>query len=256
MAEINQSNESGNFVNSEGDVYNMVDLLLSQGASGEPLYTGQSSVLNNQPARTGRMVASDGSVYNIIDLIQSMGEDPTTLKNSATGTDSITVLGQATTYAYGINIGYSSYLGGNYGTIVGARSSTTGINATVVGENASAAKDSVAIGTSSIASGNYSTAIGKSAQATAANAFALGTSSKAEAQGAIQIGGLTNNDPYTIYCGQYGYTNWKLLDLQTGLIPSGRLTMDTVVTSGSSNPVTSGAVYSIIGDVETLLQSI
>lgn len=71
MSENNQINETGNFVNSQGEVVNIVDLLLSKGASGTALYDGQQSVLNNQPARSGKMVASDGSVYNIVDLIMN-----------------------------------------------------------------------------------------------------------------------------------------------------------------------------------------
>ena len=83
MAENNQPNETGNFVNSEGEVVNIVDLLLSKGATGTALYDGQGAVLNNQPARSGKMVASDGSVYNIVDLITNFSVSASDVETSS-----------------------------------------------------------------------------------------------------------------------------------------------------------------------------
>lgn len=139
------------------------------------------------------------------------------------------------TGTYNTVIGNSSYSSANYGTVLGYYSGVTGIRGVAVGYDSIAARDSVAIGSISEASANYSTAIGENTKATAQNAFALGTSAQATAQGAIQIGGRTNSEPYTLYCGQYGYTNWKLLDLKTGKIPSERLDVNEAASVTNQN---------------------
>lgn len=47
-----------------------------------------------------------------------------------------------------------------------------------------------------------------------------------------------------------------MLDGTTGYIPNARINMDTTPTSGSSNAITSGAVYSALGDIQTALTAI
>lgn len=61
------------------------------------------------------------------------------------------------------------------------------------------------------------------------------------------------------YSGQNEYLNsvvYELLDGTTGKIPNDRINVDVSPTSGSTNFVTSGTIYSVLGDIETLLAAI
>ena len=163
------------------------------------------------------------------------------LTNDAIAINSLTILGNPTSNSSSINIGVNSSVGrvncvviGNEATStdsmstnVGA-SSSTNYRSVSVGYSSESSQDSVAIGSSARATANYTTAIGQNSRADQQNAIAIGTSAKAQAQGAIQIGGKTNTDPNTLYCGAYGYTNWKLLDLATGKIPNERLDIQNI----------------------------
>lgn len=149
-----------------------------------------------------------------------------TLTNTATGTNALTVLGTSSFYTQSLNIGETSEVYGARGVAVGSGSI--------------AGYESVSIGSVSNAQGDYSTAIGKSATASVQNTIAIGTSAQATAQGAIQIGGRTNYEAYTLYCGQYGYTNWKLLDLTNGKIPNERLSFTPGLADSIVNANTGG----------------
>lgn len=72
MSNKNISPFTGNFLNSDDETVNLIDLLKSKGASAASLYDDKVNTLNTQPAFTGNMVGSDDKVYNIIDLISSM----------------------------------------------------------------------------------------------------------------------------------------------------------------------------------------
>lgn len=128
------------------------------------------------------------------------------LKNTATGTGSITVLGQATSSDYAVNIGYDTFNQSLYTTAIGYASS---------------------VGTSS----NFSISIGCNAN--------VGNN----ASYAIQIGNGTNLTSYSLNIG-FGYDgnnneiNYQLLDGATGLIPDARLS--TNIARTSQIPSTSG----------------
>lgn len=98
--------------------------------------------------------------------------------------------------------------------------------------------ESIAIGESSIAYDDYSVAIGSHARAKSytdnsvdMSGIAIGDTAKA-LNGGIQIGSGTNND-YDAFCVGGVSSNYKLLDLSTGLIPSARLPVADSTTTGA-----------------------
>lgn len=184
------------------------------------------------------------------------------LKNTATGTNSLTILGTATTQINAVNVGQSSR--------------AVGASSVAVGYNAMAGMDSIAIG-SGVASGtnnhknciaingsagygDYSIAIGggsysqknvvlgHSASAYKVGSIAIGYGAVIgdfvtpnTGEHSIQIGKGTTLEPYTLNIGFDG-TNYKLLDGTTGKIPAERLpsvnsieVTDTMPTPSSSN---------------------
>lgn len=71
----NQTPRTGNMVNSEAEVENVVDIL-SQISTATPIpYNEEAAqnILNRTTPVTGNMVGSDGKVYNIVDLLKGMG---------------------------------------------------------------------------------------------------------------------------------------------------------------------------------------
>lgn len=79
---VNQSDISGNFIDSNGEIKNIIDILLAKGATATPLYGDKANTLNRQPAITGNMVAGDGKVYNIVDILQNMSGGGSTIPNA------------------------------------------------------------------------------------------------------------------------------------------------------------------------------
>ena len=72
MANINnQPAVSGNYINSNGEIVNIVDILKQGNPIPYNLVTAKD-ILNRSPALTGNMIASDGSVYNIVDLLSQV----------------------------------------------------------------------------------------------------------------------------------------------------------------------------------------
>lgn len=89
------------------------------------------------------------------------------LQNTATGTNSLTVAGTATSKTYATNIGLSSNVTNNRGTAVGYSSTVSGTRGTALGFTSSAiGADSVALGSFAQASGAYSIQLGSSGSTT------------------------------------------------------------------------------------------
>lgn len=136
----------------------------------------------------------------------------------------------------------------------------TGTGALTIEGTASSNSAAINIGDLSEATANNSTALGYRAQATANFATAIGRTSKASGVCGIQIGYGTNSTANTLSIGFYNnsstHYNWQLLDGTTGLIPTARIDTDTTATSGSAKPITSGAVYTIVGNIESALNTI
>lgn len=61
--------ETGNMVNSNNNVENVIDMLAD---SSQAMFPDKYNTLNTQPAKSGNMVGSDGNVYNIVDLLRGI----------------------------------------------------------------------------------------------------------------------------------------------------------------------------------------
>lgn len=137
------------------------------------------------------------------------------------------------------------------------KNSATGSNALTVNGSATSKTYSVNIGTSSEATGAYGTALGGGAYANASSSVAVGYCARVTGNSSIQLGYGTVSSSNQLYVGfNNAGTNWNLLNGTTGYIPNARLQLDTTPTSGSGNPITSGAVYTVLGDIETALNTI
>lgn len=114
------------------------------------------------------------------------------LKNTATGTNSLTILGTATTQEEAINIGYQSQ----------------------------AKKNGLAVGRSTSANAEISLAIGYFASASSVFSLAIGYSANVQSncRSSIQLGSGVNGNPNTFQV--YSYT---MLDGNTGKIPAERI---------------------------------
>ena len=173
------------------------------------------------------------------------------LKNTATGTNALTLLGTATTQSSSINIGYGSSVTNSESVVIGP-SAQSGYGQTVAVGYLANANDSssTAVGHKAYTNYTQATAIGYDAQATAAGTIAVGSNSRATiaqtaalgfsakannygstalgynaqtgANYAIQIGNGTNSTASTLAVGFNG-TTYQLLDGTTGLIPDARI---------------------------------
>lgn len=84
----NQPAESGNYVDSNGEIVNLVDLLLMTSSQPVTYNLAQAQdILNRNTPKSGNMVASDGRVFNIVDLIK--GNAPIVVNNTTKGGYSI-----------------------------------------------------------------------------------------------------------------------------------------------------------------------
>lgn len=122
------------------------------------------------------------------------------VQNTATGTGSLTILGDVSNASYSINIGDSSSTGGFLSVSIGYYAKTN-------------SQKAVSLGSNSMAWANNSTAIGSGAQAMAIGAIQLGGGTNSEA-GSMCVGLTTNGTTLN---------NYKLLG-SDGNIPPERLT--------------------------------
>lgn len=131
------------------------------------------------------------------------------LQNTATGNNSLTILGTATSGYSAVNVGYSSRAASS-SCAYGYNSQTTGVNSAAIGNGARADA--------------YSNALGNGSQATAQGAIAI-AGGVATALCAYQLGTGTNSTPRSFAVG--GWFNnaqheYQLLSLDDGLIPAAR----------------------------------
>ena len=159
------------------------------------------------------------------------------VQNIATGENAITILGVDNASPRCVNIGADSI---------------AGTNCVAIGRSAKARESgAVAMGRAADASKGGTVAIGYQSKATAENAIILGANgTNSEARSfyvAVPSGSSVASDEST---GLY-----KMMG-SNGKIPNGRLDMDTTPTQSSTKPITSGAVYAALGDIETVLDAI
>lgn len=78
----NQPARSGNMVNSEAEVENIVDILSANTSATPVTYNTEAAqnILNRSTPLSGNMVGSDGTVYNIVDLLTDIASGSDVLK--------------------------------------------------------------------------------------------------------------------------------------------------------------------------------
>lgn len=193
-----------------------------------------------------------------------------TLANTATGTNSLTILGSASSQSNSINIGATSSVSNGQTTAIGYNSKAYGSSSVAIGYKAYAyggysiyigqpystgysAEGSYSIcvgyntrtrGGNDIALGYYSNtyggnciAIGSNATASSngGNCIAIGNSAQSTGTYAIQLGQGTNSNANTFSVGLSSSNNYQLLN-SSGEIPEAR--MAQVIISGASDPTT------------------
>lgn len=170
-------------------------------------------LLPSQTGQSGKFLTTDGTDA-------SWSDKP--LVNTATGTDSLTVLGNATTSSNAVNVGALSHVG-PFSVSIGYNSNTAA-NGVAVGRNSSCNKASgVAIGDGALVE---------------LGATAIGSNAKALANFSKQLGGGTNSDANTFKVGNFN-GNFELMSAD-GTIPADRLTnainkYSTMPTAASTN---------------------
>lgn len=168
-------------------------------ASGDTiaLDAGGGGGLPDQTGQSGKFLTTDGTDA-------SWSDKP--LVNTATGTNSLTILGTAHTRSNSINIGVGSFIGAN--------------DNIAIGNNAKAyVGDNIAIGNSAKVAGT-----GHS------HSIALGVSAIVDAKYSVQIGSGTNSDDSTFKVGN-DYGNFEIMSAD-GTIPEARLANTTGATQG------------------------
>lgn len=152
------------------------------------------------------------------------------LKNIATATDAISVLGTAnTSWTNGINIGKDSRINSNNGVAIGVDASAD-VNAVGIGRDTDAGVRGTAIG--AYAKTSYDTGIAIGCWNSNTN------NAVSSAKGAYQFGVGTNNTARTLSIGWYDdsvspstFRNYQLLDGNTGLIPDARISTNIARTA-------------------------
>lgn len=192
---------------------------------------GGGSSLPDQTGQSGKFLTTDGTDA-------SWSNKP--LVNTATATNSLTILGNAnTTKKDSINIGYNSSVN-NFGDIaIGVDSTANGGQeyGVALGYKASdTAPSGVALGAKTKAQGFYTVAIGGNANASQYYSIALGYRAQATASGAIQLGfynssATTNSDPNTFKVANAN-GNFEIMSAD-GTIPADRLASTTGLADGN-----------------------
>ena len=198
------------------------------------------------------------------------------LQNTATGTDSLTILGiDNATYEQAINIGDNSTINGDYSVAIGGYESTygetqAGTQGVALGVSANTEAKGVAIGYGAYANTN-GISIGTETliEEHADNSIAIGY--QAQVDGATYYGDTGNNITNAIQLGsgvnetsdtlQVG--NYTLLDTSTGLIPDARISTNIArsadITSLSGylqNTATGSSALTILGTANAKSNSI
>ena len=169
------------------------------------LWTDSNIASSQLPVATDSSLGAvkiDGTTISINNgVISASGSGQ--LANTASGTDSLTILGNIATNNYAVNIG---------------KDSTAGTNSTALGDNAYALTNSVAIGSAENSTNRT--------EANATGAVAVGYNAKATANNAVQLGAGTNSTANTVQIGSN-----QILDAN-GKVPSTRIPVATSNTVG------------------------
>lgn len=160
------------------------------------------------------------------------------IQNTATGTDSLTILGNPTQYEQAINIGAQSYAKGIYATALGGYDPEYGEcqaddYGTSIGASSQGGVGSTTVGYASTDAGSGNTLVGRETfiDEYVTNSVAIGREAQVTGEGtnvtnAVQIGAGINQTSNTVQMGDY-----SALNLSTGLIPDARLSSNIARTS-------------------------
>lgn len=160
------------------------------------------------------------------------------IQNTATGTDSLTILGNPTQYEQAINIGAQSYASGNYATALGGYDPEYGEcqaddYGTSIGASSQGGVGSTTVGYASTDNGSGNTLVGRETfiDEYVTNSVAIGREAQVTGEGtnvtnAVQIGAGINQTSNTVQMG-----NYPALNLSTGLIPDGRISSNIARTA-------------------------
>lgn len=171
---------------------------------------------------TNTVTANSNGTINISSLLPNVSGY---LENTATGTDSLTILGFDTNYNSAINIGSNSSANGNFSVAIGSISgddyyAEAGLRSVAIGSGAGAEINSVAIGYEALCFSNTNNSIAIGYQAF------VSESDNNTTIYAIQLGEGENTTSNTMQV-----WNYPLLDKTTGLIPDARLSSNIARTS-------------------------
>lgn len=196
------------------------------GSDGQDGYSPTATVTKSGSVATITITDKNGTTTaNVYDGTGGGGG----IQNTATGTDSLTILGTASTADYSVNIGINSVINADEGVAIGCEAIASG--GVAIGRGAEVdSGGGVAIGISAGVSNNGDIAIGDYAGVNGTSAIALGYQASATASNAIQIGNGSNMDANTLQIG-----NYTLLDTSTGLIPDARLSSNICTTNTAQN---------------------
>lgn len=206
------------------------DLLWSTGTAWHKIESGGGAVYT---AGTGISIDNNNVISN------------TGLINTATGTNSLTVLGTATSKSGSVNVGADSVASGANTVAMGYDSKAQSSGGIAIGTHSTvAASDSIAIG------GGTSSNV--AASATGTSSIAVGVLAKTSAPYTIQLGKGTNSTSNTMNVGLSQSLNVQLLN-SSGKVPTDRyipLTGATASTAGATGSVPAPAA----GDNEKFLR--
>lgn len=191
------------------------------------------SSLPSQTGHSGEFLTTDGTDASWAAI--------SALQNTATGTDSLTLLGTGTTTQRSINIGVGSSIDSNNNVAIGHQAT---IGASTYSNVI------VGMGAHVLTNKSYNIAIGSSSYASSGSEYgvAIGANTATAAKGAIQIGNATgvqktNSDANTLKVGNAN-GNFEIMSAD-GTIPTARLTkVNSTITltaagwSGGSQSVT------------------
>lgn len=151
------------------------------------------------------------------------------IQNTATGTDSLTVLGTAASSTNSVNIGTGAGASGNKAVSVGDYASAEGEGSIAIGGDSSTTYRARATHKGNVAIGHDAYAIN------ATGIISIGESAHAQSTNAIQLGTGNNNTANTFQVRSY-----TLLDTSTGLIPDARISTNITRTADLATVATTG----------------
>ena len=226
------------------------------------------SELPSQTGQSGKFLTTDGTDASWATI--------NALQNTATGTNSLTILGTATNQLQALNVGvnsfaykgaasvgYSAEAGGDYSACIGHQSHAAADYSIAVGYNAHASypngNGAIAIGKSSYTSFHYAIAIGANTNAGGRNSIAIGSAvsgaASATAHGAIQLGGGTNSEAGTFCVGLYDGSNsynYKMLEFD-GTIPADRTSPITSISTATvTQALAANTIYNCTVDMTSI----